>query len=113
MSATAYYSIIAELIDTNRYTTFRKIEKKARLLAVEYTKMKLTYAESCTSPAMLSSKIWNACAEAMPMLVRIYKQRFFHPNRPKTAVSNYVHIGYIATRPGAVRHENLSHDPIR
>ncbi|WP_339192333.1 MobP3 family relaxase [Paenibacillus sp. FSL E2-0230] len=39
----------------------------------------------------------------------IYKQRFFHPNRPKTAVSNYVHIGYIATRPGAVRHENLPH----
>ncbi|AIQ13805.1 MobP3 family relaxase [Paenibacillus durus] len=43
------------------------------------------------------------------MSALIYKQRFFHPNRPKTAVSNYVHIGYIATRPGAVRHENLSH----
>ncbi|MEC0140495.1 MobP3 family relaxase [Paenibacillus macerans] len=39
----------------------------------------------------------------------IYKQRFFHPNHPKTAVGNYVHIGYIATRPGAVRHENMSH----
>ncbi|MBW4085242.1 MobP3 family relaxase [Paenibacillus sp. S150] len=43
------------------------------------------------------------------MSALIYKQRFFHPNHPKTAVSNYVHIGYIATRPGAVRHENLSH----
>ncbi|WP_141499713.1 MobP3 family relaxase [Paenibacillus luteus] len=39
----------------------------------------------------------------------IYKQRFFHPNHHKTPVSNYVHIGYIATRPGAVRHENLPH----
>jgi len=43
------------------------------------------------------------------MSALIYKQRFFHPNRPKTAVSNYVHIGYIATRPGAVRHENKTH----
>ncbi|WP_018885714.1 hypothetical protein [Paenibacillus massiliensis] len=48
MSAAAYYStiaIITDLIDTNRYTTFREIEKKARQLAVEYTKMKLSDAE--------------------------------------------------------------------
>jgi len=48
MSAAAYYStiaIISDLIDTNRYTTFREIERKARQLAVEYTKMKLTDAE--------------------------------------------------------------------
>lgn len=48
MSAAAYYSTIAiltDLIDTNRYTTFREIEKKARRLAVEYTKMKLSDAE--------------------------------------------------------------------
>ncbi|MBW4085241.1 hypothetical protein [Paenibacillus sp. S150] len=48
MSAASYYStiaIIADLIDTNRYTTFREIEKKARQLAVEYMKMKLTDAE--------------------------------------------------------------------
>ncbi|MNW65948.1 hypothetical protein D3C74_443750 [compost metagenome] len=48
MSAAAYYStiaIITDLIDINRYTTFREIEKKARQLAVEYTKMKLTDAE--------------------------------------------------------------------
>lgn len=48
MSAAAYYStiaIIADLIDTNRYTTFREIEHKARQLAIEYTKMKLTDAE--------------------------------------------------------------------
>lgn len=43
------------------------------------------------------------------MSALIYKQRFFHPNHPKTAVSNYVHIGYIATRPGAVRHPNKNH----
>ncbi|GIQ68355.1 hypothetical protein DUZ99_01055 [Xylanibacillus composti] len=43
------------------------------------------------------------------MSALIYKQRFFHPNHPKTAVSNYVHIGYIATRPGAVKHPNKSH----
>lgn len=43
------------------------------------------------------------------MSALIYKQRFFHPNHHKTPVSNYVHIGYIATRPGAVRHENLPH----
>ncbi|WP_155990403.1 MobP3 family relaxase [Paenibacillus graminis] len=47
--------------------------------------------------------------EVLEISALIYKQRFFHPNRPKTAVSNYVHIGYIATRPGAVRHENLPH----
>lgn len=48
MSAASYYStiaIITDLIDTNRYTTFREIEKKARQLAVEYMKMKLTDAE--------------------------------------------------------------------
>lgn len=45
----------------------------------------------------------------MKISALIYKQRFFHPNHPKTAVSNYVHVGYIATRPGAVRHENLPH----
>ncbi|MED1800115.1 hypothetical protein [Brevibacillus porteri] len=48
MSAAAYYSTIAiltDLIDTNRYTTFREIEKKVRRLAVEYTKMKLSDAE--------------------------------------------------------------------
>lgn len=48
MSAAAYYStiaIITDLIDTNCYTTFREIEKKARQLAVEYMKMKLTDAE--------------------------------------------------------------------
>ncbi|MBU8711122.1 hypothetical protein KM924_01275 [Brevibacillus parabrevis] len=48
MSAASYYStiaIIADLIDTNRYTTFREIEKKARRLAVDYVKMKLTDAE--------------------------------------------------------------------
>lgn len=49
------------------------------------------------------------CLEGMPISALIYKQRFFHPNHPKTAVSNYVHIGYIATRPGVVRHENMSH----
>jgi len=43
------------------------------------------------------------------MSALIYKQRFFHPNHPKTAVSNYVHIGYIATRPGAVRHQDKNH----
>ncbi|MNW45981.1 hypothetical protein D3C74_232570 [compost metagenome] len=43
------------------------------------------------------------------MSALIYKQRFFHPNHHKTPVSNYVHIGYIATRPGAIRHENLPH----
>lgn len=48
MSAAGYYStiaIIADLIDTHRYTTFREIERKARQLAVEYTQMKLTDAE--------------------------------------------------------------------
>ncbi|QUL53373.1 hypothetical protein KDC22_23650 [Paenibacillus tritici] len=43
------------------------------------------------------------------MSALIYKQRFFHPNKPKTAVSNYCHIGYIATRPGAVRHGAKNH----
>lgn len=47
------------------------------------------------------------------MSALIYKQRFFHPNYPKTVVSNYCHnychIGYIATRPGAVKNENRNH----
>ncbi|OZQ77431.1 MobP3 family relaxase [Paenibacillus odorifer] len=55
------------------------------------------------------SRILPNYAEVLEISALIYKQRFFHPNRPKTAVSNYVHIGYIATRPGAVRHENLPH----
>ncbi|MED1800114.1 hypothetical protein [Brevibacillus porteri] len=40
------------------------------------------------------------------MSALIYKKRFFHPNHLKTAISNYTHIGYIATRPGAVQHAN-------
>lgn len=51
----------------------------------------------------------NVYVEGMPLSVLIYKQRFFHPNHHKTRISNYVHIGYIATRPGAVRHESLPH----
>lgn len=43
------------------------------------------------------------------MSILIYKQRFFHPNHPKTAKSNYCHIGYIATRPGAVKNEGMNH----
>lgn len=55
------------------------------------------------------SKTSSDYAEVMQVSVLIYKQRFFHPNHHKTPVSNYVHIGYIATRPGAVRHKNLTH----
>ncbi|MGV2881766.1 MobP3 family relaxase [Paenibacillus taichungensis] len=55
------------------------------------------------------SRILPNYTEVQKISALIYKQRFFHPNRPKTAVSNYVHIGYIATRPGAVRHEYLPH----
>ncbi|WP_179086915.1 MobP3 family relaxase [Paenibacillus odorifer] len=55
------------------------------------------------------SRILPNYTEVQKISALIYKQRFFHPNRSKTAVSNYVHIGYIATRPGAVRHENLPH----
>ncbi|WP_025845226.1 hypothetical protein [Paenibacillus ehimensis] len=64
MSAAAYYStiaIIADLIDTNRYTTFREIERKARQLAVEYTKMKLSDAEKL----LLSSEAFEQNLERL------------------------------------------------
>lgn len=64
MSAASYYStiaIIADLIDTNRYTTFREIEKRARLLAVEYMKMKLTDAEKL----FLSSEVFEQNLERL------------------------------------------------
>lgn len=43
------------------------------------------------------------------MSVLIYKQRHRHPNYKKTPKGNYAHIGYIATRPGAVKNEGMRH----
>ena len=41
----------------------------------------------------------------VPVSILIYKQRHRHPNYKKTPKGNYAHIGYIATRPGAVKNE--------
>ena len=43
------------------------------------------------------------------MSILIYKQRHRHPNQKKTPKCNYAHIGYIATRPGAVKNEGMRH----
>lgn len=43
------------------------------------------------------------------MSILIYKQRHRHPNYKKTPKGNYAHIGYIATRPGAVKSEGMRH----
>lgn len=43
------------------------------------------------------------------MSILIYKQRHRHPNYRKTPKGNYAHIGYIATRPGAVKNEGMRH----
>ena len=43
------------------------------------------------------------------MSILIYKQRHRHPNYKKTPKGNYAHIGYIATRPGAVKNEGVRH----
>lgn len=43
------------------------------------------------------------------MSILIYKQRHRHPNYKKTPKCNYAHIGYIATRPGAVKNEGMRH----
>lgn len=43
------------------------------------------------------------------MSILIYKQRHRHPNYKKTPKGNYAHIGYIATRPGAVKNEGMRH----
>lgn len=43
------------------------------------------------------------------MSILIYKQRHRHPNHRKTPKCNYAHIGYIATRPGAVKNEGMRH----
>ena len=43
------------------------------------------------------------------MSILMYKQRHRHPNYRKTPKCNYAHIGYIATRPGAVKNEGMLH----
>lgn len=43
------------------------------------------------------------------MSILIYKQRHRHPNHKKTPKCNYAHVGYIATRPGAVKNEGMRH----
>lgn len=43
------------------------------------------------------------------MSILIYKQRHRHTNYKKTPKGNYAHIGYIATRPGAVKNEGMRH----
>ena len=43
------------------------------------------------------------------MSILIYKQRHRHPNYKKTPKGNYAHIGYIATRPGAVKNKGMRH----
>ena len=43
------------------------------------------------------------------MSILIYKQCHRHPNQKKTPKCNYAHIGYIATRPGAVKNEGMRH----
>ena len=43
------------------------------------------------------------------MSILMYKQRHRHPNYRKTPKCNYAHIGYIATRPGAVKNEGMRH----
>ena len=45
----------------------------------------------------------------VPVSILIYKQRHRHPNYKKTPKGNYAHIGYIATRPGAVKNEGMRH----
>lgn len=61
MSAAAYYStnaiaIITDLIDTNRYTTFREIEKKSRQLAMEYMKMNSPISKALSLGRCLRAK---------------------------------------------------------
>ena len=43
------------------------------------------------------------------MSILMYKQRHKNPNYIKTPASNYAHIGYIATRPGASKNEGMRH----
>lgn len=43
------------------------------------------------------------------MSILMYKQRHKNPNYLKTPASNYAHIGYIATRPGASKNEGMRH----
>jgi hypothetical protein len=43
------------------------------------------------------------------MSILMYKQRFRPPNYRKTPKCNYAHIGYIATRPGAIKNEGMRH----
>ena len=43
------------------------------------------------------------------MSILMYKQRHRPVNYRKTPKCNYAHIGYIATRPGAVKNEGMRH----
>ena len=45
----------------------------------------------------------------LALSILMYKQRHRHPNYRKTPKCNYAHIGYIATRPGAVKNEGMRH----
>lgn len=105
ISAAGYYAniaIIADLIDQDRYSSFEKSSRRPESghWHSPIRKTQMHYALSwmtrkCGKPSMPYKE--------GPVSILIYKQRHRHPNYKKTPKGNYAHIGYIATRPGAVK----------
>lgn len=73
-------------------------------LPIRKTRMRCVLSwmtRKCGKPSMPYKEV--------PVSILIYKQRHRHPNYKKTPKGNYAHIGYIATRPGAVKNEGMRH----
>jgi len=73
-------------------------------LPIRKTRMRCVLSwmtRKCRKPSMPYKEV--------PVSILIYKQRHRHPNYKKTPKGNYAHIGYIATRPGAVKNEGMRH----
>lgn len=111
ISAAGYYAniaIIADLIDQDRYSSFEKIESAARKRALAFANQKNADALRTFMDDEEMQKAIHA-VQGGSRVILIYKQRHRHPNYKKTPKGNYAHIGYIATRPGAVKNEGMRH----
>ena len=110
ISAAGYYAniaIIADLIDRDRYSSFEKIEAAARKEALAFANQKNADALRIFLDDEEMKKAIQA-VQGVAVSILIYKQRHRHPNQKKTPGCNYAHIGYIATRPGAVKNEGCA-----
>ena len=109
ISAAGYYAniaIIADLIDRDRYSSFKGSRRRPE------EEKPFAFANQKNADALrifLVDEEMKKAIQAVQGGRRVNpdatSERHRHPNQKKTPKCNYAHIGYIATRPGAVKNK--------